>query len=109
MSEEEIHFTNPKGYEKRDVNVRMIGIIALLSVALIVFFVINLNDFFLSMHEKVVHEQVLSPLSDDLLKLRVEEEKILNSYALIDTVNMKYRIPLERAMELVAAEEKFTK
>ena len=105
MSEEEIHLINPKGYEKRDVNVRYAAVIAFLAVALIAFFAVALNDMFLSTLESVVHEQVLSPLSEDLLKLRAEEEKVLNSYALIDTVDMKYRIPLERAMQLVAAED----
>ena len=109
MSEEEIKFINPKGYEKQDVNVRKTAIIALISVVLIIFFAIALNDYFLAMHEKVVYDQVLSPLSRDLLKLRAEEEKVLNSYALIDTEDMKYRIPLERAMELVAAEDKSSK
>ena len=75
MSEEEIHLMNPKGYEKRDVNVRYTAIIAFLAVLLIGFFAVGLNDLFLFTLEDVVREQVLSPLSDDLLKLRAEEEK----------------------------------
>ena len=42
----------------------------------------------------------------DLARLRAEEDARLHGYALVDPARGVVRIPIERAMELVAAEER---
>lgn len=98
------HPSRPTGYEKRDANIRLTGIYTVLVILMIVVFVVNLNELFVWTNEEIRHELVLSPISEDYLSLRADEERILNSYALIDTANGVYRIPIERALELTAAE-----
>jgi len=94
---------NP-GYEKRDFNPKVILGLGIAIVVLITFFVIMLDQYFLIAKEKQVYEAVLKPESKELQKLRAYENEILTSYAEIDPDQGIYQIPIERAMELMAAE-----
>lgn len=100
------HMSRPTGYEKREANIRITAVVALLSVVLMVIFFVNLNEMFVQVQEEVKSELVLTPVSENLLVLQAEEERVLHSYAIIDTAKQIYRIPIERAIELMAAEAK---
>lgn len=92
------------GYEKGDVNVgRMLAVtaVAIVFTLAVVFF---MNEFFVFEKEKMVQEMVLAPESKALRELRAREDRELHSYAVIDTASGVYRIPIDRAMELVADE-----
>jgi hypothetical protein len=92
------------GYEKRDVNIKVLFLVAAVIVTAIVLSLIGLNEYFFAVKEEVVYENVLKPESETLRKLRAKEDEILGSYQLIDSVQGVYRIPIERAMELVVQE-----
>lgn len=92
------------GYEKQDVNVTKLVIIGLAVVLFLVVSFVFLNEYFLYEKEIVVQEQVLSQPSVRLEDLRAVEDSLLTSYQLIDTTKQIYRIPIDRAMELMAAE-----
>lgn len=90
------------GYEMKDVSLKsifvwMISIIVVVAVSLVF-----LNEYFLAVKEDLLYEMVLSPESLPLRDLRAKEDEMLNSYKLLDSANGVYRIPIERAMELVA-------
>lgn len=55
---------------------------------------------------RIVEETQLTPVSQDLLDLRAKEDKSLHSYGIADKAAGTVRIPVARAMELVAAEAK---
>jgi len=55
---------------------------------------------------RIVEETQLTPVSQDLLDLHAKEDKALHSYGIADKAAGTVRIPVSRAMELVAAEAK---
>lgn len=94
------------GYEKRDTNVTKLVIIGVASVVFVIVSIVFLNELFLAEKERLVQEVVLSVESEELKLLRQREVEELTSYQAIDSVPGRYRIPIERAMELIAAESK---
>ncbi len=49
-------------------------------------------------------ERVLKPVATDLLETKKEADAILNSYGQVDPDQGIYRIPIERAMDLMLKE-----
>jgi hypothetical protein len=94
----------PLGYEKRDANVKVIVVVSVLFLVFLVISAVLLNEYFLSAKDAEVYDVYLKPESKELLELRDSENEILNSYKLIDTTKQVYRIPIDRAMEIVARE-----
>ncbi len=92
------------GYESADINVRKTVLIAVAIIVVIIISLIVLNEYFLSVKEEYVYDMVLKPESVTLRDLRATEDEILYSYKLLDSANGLYRIPVERAMELLAEE-----
>jgi hypothetical protein len=93
-----------EGYERTDVNLNKIIGITLGSLALLVVILIVLTQYFTSYKEQRIYEVVLKPESAALRDLRAQEDKLLNSYEVIDKEKGQYRIPIRRAMELTAEE-----
>lgn len=92
------------GYEKRDVAVgKLIGATAIITV-FVAAFVIVLFQYFSLESDQQVYDAVLAPPSVALLDLRAKEDEILNSYAVVDSTKGIYRIPIDRAMKLLADE-----
>jgi hypothetical protein len=90
------------GYEKRDVNVLKVILYGVSAIVVVVALVIFMLDYFTATREELVYESVLKPESTALRELRAREEEELNSYAVLDAGKGIYRIPVERAMELMA-------
>jgi len=89
------------GYEKRDINVKAIVVVAILSVLLLVAFVVLLDDYFVYTSQKELYTRELSVPSKDLLQLNKKENEELHSYKLLDQQKGIYQIPIDRAMQLV--------
>jgi len=100
----EAHNDRPGGYEKQDASVRAVLITTVVALVMLGIALIALWDFYTSTREKVVYEQTLAPQSQQLLELHKLEDSILNGYQFVDSTKGTYRIPIERAMELMAAE-----
>ncbi len=92
------------GYEKRDVNVNKIILAGVISVIIIVVLVIVVFDQFTAVKEELVYEKVLKPESVALRELRTRETEELTTYKVLNEKDSVYRIPIERAMELMAEE-----
>ena len=92
------------GYEKKDVNLKMIIVVGLSSVLILIIIFVVLTDYFTVMEADAVYEAQLKPESVTLNDLRAEDEKILTTYQLIDAEKGVYRIPIERAMHLLVEE-----
>ena len=92
------------GYEKRDVNILKVSLYGVAGVIVLVVLIVLMFDFFTSSREKLVYESVLKPESITLRELRARETQELESYGVIDAAKGIYRIPIKRAMELMASE-----
>jgi hypothetical protein len=62
------------------------------------------HEQWLVMDEQELTEQRVVNVSPELMDLRAREDSILVSAALLDSASATYRIPIERAMELVELE-----
>ncbi len=92
------------GYEKRDVNVSKIIAYTILVLIFIGGVIIGVTEYFNYYAHKLEYQVILSKPSDELKELRARENKILNNYELLDYSKGIYRIPIERAMKLMADE-----
>ena len=108
------------GYETRDVSVKLFGMVILGMVCVTLLgMAVSLWYFNLSRERRQASDTPPPPLSatlpqappeprlqvnpgTDLRKYQVDEEEALNSYAWIDAKGGIVRIPIERAMDLVA-------
>jgi cytoskeletal protein RodZ len=90
------------GYEKKDVNVKVIILVAVIIIALIVVFIAWIDSLYQVTRDETIQTNVLAPQSDTLMELRAHEAQVLNSYKLLDASTGKYQIPIDRAMQLIA-------
>ncbi|HHM02816.1 MAG TPA: hypothetical protein ENJ15_07355 [Caldithrix abyssi] len=89
-------------YEKNDVNVKVMGIIAFLLVVLIAGFVILLDDYFVYNVEKVeVREERPNP---ELISIRQQADEQLSGYGIVDKEKGLYKIPIDQAIKVVISE-----
>lgn len=92
------------GYEKRDVNVSKIIAYTILVMVILGGIIVGVNEYFSYYSRQLEYETVLNKESAELKELRAKEEKILNNYELLDYSKGIYRIPIERAMKIIADE-----
>ena len=92
------------GYEKKDINLTKVIIVGLLIVLFIVVSLIVLNEYFTAEKESMIEEVVLKPESVSLKELREVEDEHLTSYGFSDSTRTAYHIPIDIAMEIMAAE-----
>jgi hypothetical protein len=104
MTDHEHMNADDRGYERRDANLKWIFGVGLVGVVLVVAIVVFLNEYFIMTRESLVYESVLRPESAKLRELRAREDEILNSYGAVNAQNGVYRIPIDRAMQIVANE-----
>ena len=92
------------GYEKSDVAIGRFVMVTLASVIFTVTVIVVLFQYFSVEKEEQFQRVVYAPESPVLRDLRAKEEAELSSYGIVDDSLHRYRIPIERAMELVANE-----
>ncbi len=92
------------GYEKSDANVSKIIAYTIFILVLLGAIIVGVNEYFTYYTRQLEYEVILSKPSTELRELRAQEEKLLNSYELLDYSKGIYRIPIERAMQLIADE-----
>ena len=92
------------GYEKSDISANKIFLWGVISLVILVILVVFMVDFFTATKEELIYESVLRPESAALRELRAKEAEILSSYGVVDSAAGTYRIPIDRAMELVVQE-----
>jgi len=90
------------GYEKKDVNLKFVIGVSLLSIAIFVVILVFLTDYFITEESKIVYETQLQPESVSLTDILVAEEEILTTYKILDAEKGIYRIPIDRAMTLLS-------
>lgn len=96
------------GYEKQDVNLKIVSLVVSSFVILMVVALIILDSVFVVTKESAYHELVLQPESAQKRASQAQEQSLLDSYAVVDKKNQVFRIPVKRAMQILA-EENFRK
>ena len=83
---------------------KLLPVWGLTSIIILIVILVLLSDYFSVMQTDMVYDTQLKPESVTLNDLQAEEQAILTSYKLIDPEKAVYRIPVERAMQLLAEE-----
>jgi len=95
---------NNNGYERKDVNVMKVAGWGVGGAIIVVIIVVFLFQLFSVLKDQAYEDVVLKPRSADLRELRAREIEVLNSYNLLDDKEGVYRIPVERAIDIMAEE-----
>lgn len=92
------------GFDATEPKVGRIVVFAVLSVVFLVVCVLGLQFYVDQLKERKTYERVLAPVSTDLQMVRDKENAQLYSYGYIDREKGQVRLPIARAMELIAQE-----
>ncbi len=105
MSEEirPIEPNNP-GFDTAEVNARSVTIFLVVTVVMLVVVIGGVQFYFDSLHDREFYEKVQAPVADDLRDLRAREDGQLGSYGYVNKDAGIVRLPVSRAMELLAKE-----
>lgn len=87
-----------------DPNVPMSAVVGLVGAILLFVIIVALQAVFNSMQRAELERKVVTRPSDDLQQLRARQLEQLGSYGWVDQAAGTVRIPIERAMDLVASE-----
>ncbi len=91
------------GYDKQEINIRFIGGLLLGFLIVLAVVLVFIDGYYTKEAEAAIYATNV-PVSEKLLTLHTKEEKILNTYGVIDAGQGIYRIPIDRAMTLTAQE-----
>ncbi len=111
------HSPNGAGHEQSEVSVRLIVVsLAFLAVATAIVFVLVIGIFryFYSSYSTAESIKLSQPVIppeprievapyEQLQQLRVKEDHILNSYAYVDKASGVVRVPIDKAIDMLAA------
>jgi hypothetical protein len=94
---------NP-GFDPGEPNAKGLAIFIFVFVVLLVVIFAGTTGYFNWAWERQTQEAVLGKPSEDLADLRAREDLQLKTYGYINKEKGRIQLPIERAMELVAAE-----
>jgi hypothetical protein len=98
------HHSENGGHELSDFSwTTVLWLIPISVVILLVFFYVCINWFRGAKDHEVTHKQA-EFVPTELQAYRAQQDEILNSYKILDNEKGRYRIPVARAMELMAQE-----
>ena len=105
MSEElkPIDPNNP-GFDTAEVNAKGVAIFLVVTILMLVIVIGAVQFYFDHVRDEQVYEKVLAPVSDELRDLRAREDAELGAYQSINRDAGTVRLPITRAMELLAKE-----
>lgn len=98
------HLSHPSGYDKHEVSVLGIALVALGSIVFLVVSGALLDTYYVLEREKIAYEQTLKPRDERLITLRSQEDKRLSGYGYADTTKVMAHIPIDSAIQQVVQE-----
>ena len=99
------HGNSPTGgFDRTEPNVPAIALFGAVTIVLLVAVILGLQFYYDRTLEHQVFVQVLEPESELLVNLRNRENEELNAYRYLDREKGTVRLPIDRAMELLATE-----
>jgi hypothetical protein len=87
-----------------DPNVAASAVVGIISAILLFVVIVVLQAYFYSAEQAELQKKVYSQPYQELQKLDADQLELLNSYGWVSEADGVARIPIDRAMELVAAE-----
>ena len=96
--------TEAGGYDRQEANAKVISLFGGVTIAVVIAAVFGVQYYYDISHERQVYVKVLEPVSSEIKDLRAREDQQLHSYEYINREQGTVRLPIERAMELVAAD-----
>jgi hypothetical protein len=93
---------NNAGYEKKDVNLKFVIGFSIFAIIFFVVILVFLTDYYITSESEIIYEKQLKPESITLKDILREEEEILTTYKILDAEKGVYRIPIDRAIKLLA-------
>ena len=85
-------------------NSKWLVVATFLSVVVLIKIIIILSEYNLASREETLMNQVKISQPVILRQTQAREDSLLTSYEMVDSAEAIYRIPISRAMELIAAE-----
>lgn len=109
MNETQGHSSPPAppagpGYDTQDLPMAAVAGVGVGIMFALILTILGVQAYFDSIQERQVYIKVMEPIAEDFRNLRAQEEAELSKYEYVDRARGVVRIPIERAMELTAAE-----
>ena len=107
MAEEnnQVHLPTPEeGYDRHEARAGLIAFISGATMLLLLVFIVGIYWLYQVNFEAIEQEQFTGVASKELLAIREREDAHLYKYAVIDKTKGTVRIPIDRAIEIVASE-----
>ena len=98
------HSAHPDGYDSSDPKGGFIAVFAVATVITLIATMLGIQYYFEQAKEEAVYTEVLAPESGQLKNLRAAEDAQLGSYQYVDRAQGSVRLPIDRAMDLLAKE-----
>ena len=103
---EEFPDEHPHSYDHTEPKGSLLLILIVLTAVLLILVALGIQYYYETLREHEVTNRVLVPENNQLLDLRNKEAYELSTYGYTDKAAGKVRIPIERAMQMVAQEAK---
>ncbi len=93
-----------EGYDRHEPNVRFLALFGSALIVVLALIIVGLQYYHDRVKEQQIFIKVLAPESQALRDLRAREDQELHSYQFLNREKGQVRLPIERAMQLLAAE-----
>ncbi len=89
---------------EKGINTGTIALVGFVSTILTFVIIVGLMGLYNTVESKEYQKKIVERMPDDLRRLRSEQQAAINTYRWVDEQNKVAAIPIDRAMELLAAE-----
>lgn len=104
LSADDLAKLEAQGFDRDEPNGPMVIAFTAAIVVTVVVVVLAVDYLYQASYEQNVYQSVLAPESQELKEIRTREAEQLNHYRYADADKKTVRLPIDRAMELFAAE-----
>ena len=98
------HSDHPHGFDTSEPKGGFIAVFGIATVVTLVATILGIQYYYEQANEQQIYTEVLAAESDQLKNLRATEDTQLNSYQYVDRAQGTVRLPIDRAMDLLAKE-----
>ena len=92
------------GYDRTEPKMSAVALWGLAIIVALVAVIFVVQSYFDQVYERQVYRRVLDPVAESLIDVRARAVRRLYSYQYVDDPPGTVRLPIDRAMELIAAE-----
>ena len=92
------------GYDHTEPQMGRIALWGLVMIVSLIAVILGVQTYFDRVNQRQVFTRIVQPVAEDLEDIRTKENARLHSYQWVDVEAGLVRLPIERGMELLAAE-----